>query len=136
MTSKHYYGISLRVSGGSVDPDQVSELLEQAPEYWSRKGEKKQSKSSIPIIPNQHYWSFSFEGASIGDQIDNVFLFLEKKDSALRKIMAAEARLSIYVFVSPIGSLGFELEPAQLGLLSSLNIAFGIEAHCPRPAEP
>jgi Domain of unknown function (DUF4279) len=133
--SGHYYGISLQIRGGTLDPDALSELLAEAPEYWARKGERRQSKSSTPIIPKEHYWSFAFDGETIDEQFNRVFTLLRTKEPQLRTILQAEGRLALYVFVSPVGSLGFEIAVEQLALLSSLNVSLGIETHCPRVSQ-
>jgi hypothetical protein len=85
----------------------------------------------VTNFEHYHYWSFAFDGESIDEQFNHVFRLLRTKEPQPRKISQAEGRLALYVFVSPVGSLGFEIILEQVALLSSLNVSLGIETHCP-----
>jgi Domain of unknown function (DUF4279) len=129
MTTEHYFGIAFRVKG--VDPDAVTTLLGVAPTHAMRKGETR--KSRIPnLVSRMHYWSLDFKVGDFYDRLETLFEFIAERTEPLSELRASDGKLSVYAFVSPSGSLGFELTPDQMATLSRMSITFGIETHCPK----
>jgi hypothetical protein len=129
MTSKDYFGVSLRIRHETLSPTEIANVLRRAPDYSGLKGTPRgHDRKGAPSPWREHYWCADFaDGETPEARIDAVVTLLLEREAEVLSLLRSGGRADIYVFIAQDALVALELGSFALSVLGRMGVTLGLE---------
>ena len=125
--------VSFSMSGGELDPEEVTRLLETEPAHAHRRGDKRLTKSGIEYEYHTGVWRVESRLSGVTDvdaHIEDLFGKMPRLESVVPGLLKSGVRCAIRVAVFFSGyCVGFGASPKTMRRLGEMGLELDILAY-------